>query len=80
MNPVLPDFESQSPNHSLNLGVPMRERDAFSLGGSRRLLGEGGVGSGIGGGRIQLWGWKEGIPDFEHIRTNGKSLGSKRLS
>ena len=79
MNPVLSDFESQSPNHSLNLGVPMRERDAFSLGGSRRLLEEGG-GSGIGGDRIQVWGWKEGIPDFEDIRTRGRSLGSKRLS
>ena len=30
MNPVLSDFESQSPNHSLNLGVPMREREMHS--------------------------------------------------
>ena len=80
---VLSDFESQSPNHSLNLGVPVREREREMHSpweDQRRLLEGGGIGSGIGGGRIQVWGWEEHIPGFGDIRTNGRSLGSKRLS
>ena len=78
---VLSDFESQSPNHSLNLDVPVREREMHSPWEDQgRLLGGGGIGSGIGGGRIRVQGWEKGIPGFEDIRTNGRSLGSKRLS
>lgn len=75
MNTGLSDLRSQSPNHSLNLGVQRREtlltgriREDFleevALELALRWVG---FGCGAGG---------EGIPDLEDVRTKGRSLGS----